>query len=61
MMINVLQMIAELRGGIPEKCDFCGKPFTEKNYPTPEEAGNWACIECVRRWATQTGVNDDPT
>jgi hypothetical protein len=51
--MNILEMIAELRGGIPERCDFCSKPFTEQNYPTPEEGGEWACIECVTRWDKQ--------
>jgi hypothetical protein len=48
--MSVLDMIIELRGGIPDNCDFCGQLFTEKNYPTPEEGGEWACIECVKRW-----------
>lgn len=48
--MNMLELIAELRGGIPSNCDFCGKLFTEANYPTPEEGGEWACIECVTRW-----------
>ena len=47
---GILEVIVELRGGVPERCDFCSKPFTEQNYATPEEAGDWACIECVRRW-----------
>ena len=46
--MSLLQMVAELRGGIPERCDFCEEPFTEENYPTPEEGGLWACICCVR-------------
>lgn len=44
------QMIAESRGGIPETCDFCERPFTEQRYPTPEEGRTWACIECVDTW-----------
>jgi hypothetical protein len=48
--MNMLELIAELRGGIPDKCDFCDKLFTKANYPTPEECGEWACIECVERW-----------
>lgn len=43
-------MIAESRGGIPETCDFCERPFTEERYPTPEEGRAWACIECVNVW-----------
>ena len=51
--MNMLELIAELRGGIPDKCDFCDKLFTKENYPTPEECGEWACIECVDRWEKQ--------
>jgi len=43
-------LIVELRGGLPDKCDFCGQPYTVARYPVPEEASAWACIECERRW-----------
>ena len=52
-MVNMLQVIADLRGGIPECCDFCEQPYTEERYPVPEEAGAWACIECWDRWEKQ--------
>jgi len=44
------QDIVDLRGGVtPTKCDFCkveyGPEFLE-----PEEAGAWACINCLARW-----------
>ena len=52
-MASEFNMIAALRGCIPETCDFCQEPFTEVIYPTPEEGGAWACIECVRRWDEQ--------
>ena len=45
-----LQDIIDLRGGLPECCDFCQKPYTENRTPVPEEAGQWACIECWDRW-----------
>ena len=48
--MNMIAMIAELRGGIPEKCDFCDQSYTEKRYPIPEEAGEWTCSECWERW-----------
>lgn len=51
--MTVLDMIAELRGGIPEKCDFCGQPFNDKRYPIPEEAGEWTCSECWERWENE--------
>lgn len=44
-------LIVDLRGGLPEKCDFCGQPFVPKQrWPIPEEAGEWACNECYARW-----------
>lgn len=57
--MNMLQMIAELRGGIPEECDFCKGRFTEQNYPTPEEGGLWACIRCVTRWNNEMRVDQE--
>lgn len=51
--MSLIDMIVALRGGIPECCDFCGQKFTEQNYATPEEAGEWACIQCVARWEKQ--------
>jgi hypothetical protein len=46
----MLDFIAEIRGGIPEKCDFCGKMFTQACFPIPEEGGEWACSECWSKW-----------
>lgn len=51
--MNMIDVIADLRGGIPETCDFCGNIFTKENYATPEEAGDWACITCVKHWDKQ--------
>ena len=48
--MNMLEMIAELRGGIPDECDFCGQKYTEERYPIPEEAQAWTCSECLERW-----------
>jgi hypothetical protein len=53
--MNLLQMIAELRGGIPVKCDFCNQPYSEQRHPVPEEAGEWACTECWKRWEKEEG------
>jgi len=57
------ELIVGLRGGLPEKCDFCDQPFDydalastvvsvreAARYPVPEEAGEWTCSECVARW-----------
>jgi hypothetical protein len=52
-----------VRSGLPEHCDFCGQPFDydalrspvaslreAARYPIPEEAGEWTCSECAKRW-----------
>ena len=49
---EVRDLIADLRGGIPACCDFCGQA-TEQHDLHPEEGGEWACIECIRRWDAQ--------
>lgn len=48
-------MIADLRGGYPEKCGFCGQPMTPEE-AVPEEAGEWACIRCWDRWEAEARV-----
>lgn len=53
--MNGIEIIAALRGGHPEKCDFCGEPFTDKRQPVPEEAGDWACTECCEQWEKLRG------
>lgn len=50
---SMVRMIADLRGGLPECCDFCKQPFTEARYPIPEEAGEWTCRECLTRWEAE--------
>jgi len=45
--------IAAIRGGVPEVCDFCGQAYEGGRYPVPEEAGEWACSECLERWANE--------
>lgn len=49
-MENMKGLIADLRGGIPGKCDFCLKP-TKPEQLEPEEAGEWVCWYCLRDWA----------
>jgi len=48
--------IVALRGGaLPEKCDFCDRPYVDNvRWPIPEEAGEWACNECYARWYPAT-------
>jgi hypothetical protein len=54
--MNMLQMIAELRGNIPECCDFCGQPYNDQRHPTPDEGGEWACTECWKRWDAEDAM-----
>jgi formylmethanofuran dehydrogenase subunit E len=56
--MNFIDVIAELRGGIPASCDFCSEPFTKENYATPEELGEWACIQCVNKWDDESEENN---
>jgi len=37
--MTILDAIIEMRGGLPEKCDFCGEPYNEYLHPTPDEGG----------------------
>ena len=53
MSNEIFEMIVALRGGIPERCDFCEQPYTDERLPVPEEAGDWACTECWNRWEKQ--------
>lgn len=46
--------ILTMRGGHPDECDFCDQPFNEERRPEPEEAGQWACTECLKRWGRGT-------
>jgi hypothetical protein len=50
----VFGFIADLRGGVPEKCDFCDQPYVEGHrWPIPEEAGEWTCNLCLEKWGGQ--------
>jgi hypothetical protein len=60
MMQWMFDLIANLRGGTPDTCDFCGQEFTEANHPLPEEGGEWACSECVARWAKKERQGEPP-
>lgn len=46
------ELIIALRGGVPPKCDFCNKEIPPEHLH-PEEAGDWACIDCITRWEKQ--------
>lgn len=43
------ELIEALRGGVPVKCDFCGKEVPDFCME-PEEGDMWACIWCLYRW-----------
>lgn len=58
---DVFLAIVALRGGIPEKCDFCDQPYTDERYPVPEEAGQWTCIECWERWEREDAAKQGTT
>lgn len=47
--MNTRDLIEGLRGGVPEACDFCRQPRASDELE-PEEAGEWVCHECLRRW-----------
>ena len=47
--MNARDLIVNIRGGEPDKCDWCLKP-TIPEHLEPEEAGQWVCHECIRDW-----------
>lgn len=50
--VEVIDFIADLRGGRPSICDFCNTPTPEAEL-VPEEAGDWACLTCWNRWEAE--------
>ena len=42
-------IIVAMRGGVPPRCNFC---FQERvaHELHPDDAGEWACDECVSMW-----------
>jgi len=44
--MSIRQLIEDLRGGAPDKCDRCGKVA---EWFEPDEGGLWLCEECVRK------------
>lgn len=40
------QIIADLRGGIPDKCDCCGR-VTPPDDLEPVSGGEWICVKCL--------------
>jgi hypothetical protein len=47
--VNVRDLVVGIRGGVPERCDFCQQP-TPPDDLHPEEGEEWACITCLERW-----------
>jgi hypothetical protein len=50
---DIRDLIIAWRGGHPDACEFCLKPYTDTRWPEPEEGGAWACNECYERWAKE--------
>lgn len=48
--MNTLDLLISIRGGLPEKCDFCGLAYEDNRFPIPEEAGAWSCNECEAKF-----------
>ena len=48
----VAETIMEMRGGVHEKCDYCGKPF-DKRGAIPDEGQTWSCWPCWDRWESE--------
>ena len=46
---EVRELIEDIRGGEPKKCDFCHK-ITESDKLEPEESDEWVCHDCIRSW-----------
>lgn len=45
---STIDLILALRGGEPDKCDWCGNVFEEGDRFFPEEAGEWVCAACCQ-------------
>lgn len=45
----VVDLVADLRGGLPGRCDFC-KEALDPEDALPEEGGLWACRACWRKF-----------
>lgn len=50
--LDARELIIALRGGVPAKCDFCCEECAPEDLH-PEEGGEWACIDCLTRWAKE--------
>lgn len=49
---DLVTWIAAIRGGFPDRCDFCDQP-TRPESLVSEEGGQWACLECWDRWESE--------
>ena len=55
-MLAVRYLIYQLRGGVPDKCDFCGEKYFHWELD-PEEGGLWVCHQCQQRWEEDDAAN----
>jgi hypothetical protein len=44
--MNIRQLIADLRGGSPDHCEWCGEK-TQQEDLIPISGGEWACLKCL--------------
>lgn len=58
--MNARELIEDIRGGVPGKCDFCENETLDHQLH-PEEAGDWACIFCILRWDATDMIADNKT
>lgn len=47
-MDDTRQLIEDLRGGVPDRCSFCGQEAAPGELE-PEEAGCWICRSCLEK------------
>jgi hypothetical protein len=52
--VDPKELIAAIRGGFPQRCDFC-HVSTPPERLHPEEGGDWVCEDCITRWELEDG------
>lgn len=53
---NTRSLLMSFRG-LPSQCDFCGKEKAPEELE-PEEAGDWVCWDCLKRWRAEESRDD---
>lgn len=44
--MDVTELIVAMRGGVPDRCDYCGTEYSNEVHAIPDEAGTWSCTKC---------------